>query len=137
VFGGVQTRPNIHIEDVTDLYEMLLLEPAERIAGKIYNAGFQNRSIADLAGIVRAVVEREFPELAPIAIETKPTDDIRSYRVNSDLIARELGFRPRFTIEDAVRDICGWFRAGRFPDSLENDRYYNVRLLKAAVAAGA
>ncbi len=136
VFGGVQTRPNIHIEDVTDLYEMLLLEPAARIAGKIYNAGFQNRSIADLAGIVHDVVGREFPELAPIAIETKPTDDIRSYRVNSDLIAQELGFRPRFTIEDAVHDICRWFRAGRFPNSLEDDRYYNVRLLKAAVPVG-
>jgi nucleoside-diphosphate-sugar epimerase len=135
VFGGVQTRPNIHIDDVTDLYEMLVLEPPERIAGKIYNAGFQNRSIADLAGIVRDVVTREFPELAPIAIETKPTDDIRSYRVNSDLIAAELGFRPRFTIEDAVRDICRWFRAGRFPQSLEDDRYYNVRLLKGAVTA--
>jgi nucleoside-diphosphate-sugar epimerase len=135
VFGGVQTRPNIHIEDVTDLYEMLLLEPAERIAGKIYNAGFQNRSIADLAGIVRDVVGREFPEFAPITIETKPTDDIRSYRVNSDLIAQELGFRPRFSIEDAVHDICRWFRAGRFPNSLEDDRYYNVRLLKAAVTA--
>jgi nucleoside-diphosphate-sugar epimerase len=137
VFGGVQTRPNIHIEDVTDLYEQLLLEPAERIAGKIYNAGYQNRSIADLAGIVHDVVEREFPELAPIAIETKPTDDIRSYRVNSEAIARELGFRPRFTIEDAVADICRWFRAGRFPDSLEDDRYYNVRLLKAGATANA
>jgi nucleoside-diphosphate-sugar epimerase len=135
VFGGVQTRPNIHIEDVTDLYEQLLLEPAERIAGKIYNAGYQNRSIADLAEIVRDVVGMEFPELAPIAIETKPTDDIRSYRVNSDLIAKELGFRPRFSIEDAVHDICRWFRAGRFPNSLEDDRYYNVRLLKAAVTA--
>jgi nucleoside-diphosphate-sugar epimerase len=135
VFGGVQTRPNIHIEDVTDLYEQVLLEPVERIGGKVYNAGYQNRTIADLAAIVRDVVGGEFPELAPIAIETKPTDDIRSYRVNSDAIAAELGFRPRFTIEDAVRDICRWYRAGRFPRSLDDDRYYNVRLLKTAVAS--
>jgi nucleoside-diphosphate-sugar epimerase len=130
VFGGTQLRPNLHIEDVTDLYESVLLEPAERIAGKTYNAGFQNRSIADLATIVKGVVEHEFPDLAPIAIETTPSDDLRSYRVNSDRIERELGFRARFTIEDAVRDICRWHRAGRFPGSLTDERYYNVKLLK-------
>lgn len=135
VFGGTQLRPNIHIEDVTDLYESLLLEPAERIAGKTYNAGYQNRSIADLAAIVKAVVEREFPEKAPIEIVTTPTDDLRSYRVNSDRIAAELGFVARFTIEDAVRDICRWMRAGRFPGSLDDPRYFNVKLLKAAAPA--
>ena len=135
VFGGVQLRPNIHIEDVTDLYESVLLEPVDRIAGKIYNAGYRNSSIAELAQIVKTVVEREFPDANPIVIETQPTDDIRSYRVNSDLIGAELGFGPRFTIEDAVRDICRWHRAGRFPDSLEDPRYFNVRWLKDAAAA--
>jgi nucleoside-diphosphate-sugar epimerase len=134
VFGGGQLRPNLHVEDVTDLYESLLLEPAERIAGKTWNAGYQNRTIADLATIVKDVVEREFPG-SPIEIVTTPTDDNRSYRVNSDRIAAELGFRPRFTIEDAVRDICRWHRAGRFPNALDDPRYYNVRLMKAAVAA--
>ena len=134
VFGGVQLRPNIHIEDLTDLYESVLLEPSERIAGKIYNAGFRNSSIGDLAQIAKTVVEREFPG-APIEIETQPTDDIRSYRVNSERIAAELGFTPRFAIEDAVRDICRWHRAGRFPGSLEDPRYFNVRLLKSAAVA--
>jgi nucleoside-diphosphate-sugar epimerase len=135
VFGGAQLRPNLHIEDVTDLYESLLLEPAARIAGRTYNAGYQNRSIADLATIVKGVVEREFPAKAPIEIVTTPSDDLRSYRVNSDRIAAELGFVPRFTIEDAVRDICRWTRAGRFPKSLEDPRYYNVKLLKATLPA--
>jgi nucleoside-diphosphate-sugar epimerase len=135
VFGGMQLRPNLHIEDVTDLYESVLLEPAERIAGKTLNAGYQNRTIADLAVIVKSVVEREFPEKAPIEIVTTPSDDLRSYRVNSDRITAELGFRARYTIEDAVVDICRWFRNGRFPSSLEDDRYFNVRLLKSAVGA--
>lgn len=135
VFGGTQHRPNIHIEDVTDLYAQLLMEPASRINGKIYNAGFQNRTIADIAQIARDVVSREMPELGPIEIVTTATDDNRSYRVNSDKIAAELGFRPRHTIEDAVRDICDWYRAGRFPDSLGDPKYFNVKLLKAAAAA--
>ena len=132
VFGGKQHRPNMHIEDVTDLYEQLLLEPAARIGGKIYNAGFQNRTIADIAQIAHDVVRAELPELGPIEIVTSATDDNRSYRVNSDKIAAELGFRPRHTIEDAVRDICAWYRAGRFPNSLSDPKYFNVKLLKAA-----
>jgi nucleoside-diphosphate-sugar epimerase len=135
VFGGKQHRPNLHIEDVTDLYEQLLLEPAARIAGKIYNAGFQNRTIADIAQIAHDVVRQELPELGPIEIVTTSTEDNRSYRVNSDKIAAELGYRPRHTIEDAVRDICAWHRAGRFPGSLEDPRYFNVRTLKEAALA--
>lgn len=135
VFGGVQTRPNIHIEDITDLYTDLLDERDELIAGEIFNAGFQNRSIADLAEIVRSVVTHEFPGGAPIAIETQPTDDLRSYHVNSEKIDRVLGFRPRHTIEDAVRDLCRSFRAGRFPNSLEDRRYFNVKLMKETALA--
>ena len=135
VFGGLQLRPNLHIEDVTDLYEQLLLEPASRIAGKTWNAGYQNRSIADLATIAKSIVEQQFPELGPIDIVTTPSDDKRSYRVNSDRIAAELGFRPRFSIEDAVSDICRWYRAGRFPNAMDDARYYNVKLLKASSPA--
>ncbi|MGH7661708.1 MAG: NAD-dependent epimerase/dehydratase family protein [Vulcanimicrobiaceae bacterium] len=131
VFGGAQTRPNIHIEDITDLYVDLLDERTQLIAGETFNVGYQNHTIAELANIVKTVVEREFPELAPIGIETTPTDDTRSYRVDSEKIARVLGFRPRRTIEDAVADMCRAFRNGNFPYALDDDRYYNVRLMKA------
>jgi nucleoside-diphosphate-sugar epimerase len=134
VFGGGQTRPNIHIEDVTDLYVDVLDERPERIAGQIFNAGFENRSIADLAELIRGVVEAEFPG-PPIEIETQPTDDLRSYRVDSERIEQVLGFRPRRTIEDAVRDLCRAFRAGRFVDSLTDPRYFNVKLMKEAIPA--
>lgn len=132
VFGGAQLRPNMHIEDITDLYEQLLLEPAARIAGKTYNAGYQNRSIAGIAQIAHDVVRAELPEVGPIEIVTSHSDDNRSYRVNSDKIAAELGYRPRHTIEDAVRDICAWYRAGRFANSLTDPKYFNVKVLKQA-----
>jgi nucleoside-diphosphate-sugar epimerase len=134
VFGGKQMRPNIHIDDITDLYVDLLDERAELIAGETFNAGYQNRSIADIAGIVKSVVEQELPDLGPIAIETQSTDDNRSYRVNADKIERVLGFKPRRTIEDAVRDLTRAFRAGRFPNSMTEARYFNVKLMKDAEA---
>jgi nucleoside-diphosphate-sugar epimerase len=131
VFGGDQKRPNIHIEDITDLYVDLLTRPAERLAGEIFNAGYDNLTVSELAERVKRVVEQEFPELAPIPIETTPSDDPRSYHVSSKKIEERLGWRPRRSIEDAVRDICHAFREGLLPNSLDDDRYFNVRTIKA------
>jgi nucleoside-diphosphate-sugar epimerase len=131
VFGGDQMRPNLHVQDMCDCYEMLLELPSEKIAGETFNVGFQNMSIRDLADVVKKVVEAEFPELAPITIETTPSNDNRSYHVNSDKIVRALGFKTKKTIDDAVRSLCQAFRDGKLPESFTNDIYYNVRRMKA------
>jgi len=130
IFGGSQKRPNIHIEDITDLYVDLLDRPDEHIAGKTFNAAYQNRTVAELGEIVRSVVTREMPELGPIAVETSPSNDLRSYHVSSDKIKRELGWTPERTIEDAVSDLCQAFRAGKIRNSLTDPRYYNVRTIQ-------
>ena len=131
VFGGAQKRPNIHIEDVTELYVTLLEYPDETIAGETFNAGYENHTVSQLATFVKAVVEREFPEKAPIRIETTATNDNRSYHVSSKKIAEKLGYRPVRTIEDAVRDLCCAFRAGKFEDSMGNEEYVNVKRVKS------
>ncbi len=135
VFGGSQKRPNLHVQDMCDLYKLLLEVPDERIAGETFNAGFQNLSIMEIAQIVKRVVQEEFPEKGEIPIVTTPTDDIRSYHVNSDKIRRVLGFEPRRNIEDAVRDLCKAFKQGKLPDSLQDTFYFNVRRLKELKAA--
>ena len=135
VFGGTQMRPNLHVQDMCNLYKLLIEIEAEKIAGETFNCGFQNMSIMDIAQIVKRVVEEEFPDKAPIEIVTTPTDDIRSYHINSDKIRRELGFEPSHSIEDAVRDLCKAFQAGKLPNPMNDDRYYNVRTLKALQAA--
>lgn len=135
VFGGSQLRPNLHIQDMCDVYKLLIDIDSAKIAGKIFNVGFQNMSIMDIAKIVKRVVAVEFPEKGDVDIVTTPSDDIRSYHINSDKIQRELGFKPGFTIEDAIRDICHAFKRGDLPNSMQDDRYYNVRTLKAKSAA--
>lgn len=135
VFGGSQLRPNLHVQDMCDLYELLVDVDANKIAGKTFNCGYQNMSIMDIAQVVKRVVAAEFPEKGDIAIVTTPTDDIRSYHINSDKIGRELGFKPRFSIEDAVRDLCMAFKRGDLPNSMVDDKYFNVRTLKALRAA--
>ena len=135
VFGGDQLRPNLHIQDMADAYVEMIEALAEKIAGQTFNIGYQNLSIARIAEIVRDVVQREFPDRPPIQIETTPSNDPRSYHINSDKIKRVLGFTPKRSVEDAVRDLCRAFKAGKLPDSLTNDRYFNVRTMKAIKAA--
>lgn len=130
VFGGSQKRPNIHIEDITDLYVELLDLPAEKIAGEIFNAGYQNHTVSEIADIVKKVVEVEMPEKAPIRIDTTPSDDLRSYHISSEKIARVLGYKPKRTIEDAARDVCRAIRECKLPDSMSDDQYFNVNIIK-------
>ncbi|MFC3674868.1 NAD-dependent epimerase/dehydratase family protein [Ferrovibrio xuzhouensis] len=135
VFGGSQLRPNLHVQDYCDAVQLFLEAPSEKIADRVYNVGYQNLSIMDIALLVKEVVAREFPGRPPIEIVTTPTDDIRSYHINSDKIWRELGFRPSHSIEDAVRDLCRAFRDNLLPDSMTDDFYFNVRRLKRLNAA--
>ena len=130
VFGGEQMRPNLHIEDMVDVYMLLLEVPREKIQGETFNIGFQNHSIADLARLVKKVVEGDMPSHGEVNIVTTPSNDYRSYHVNSDKIGRILGYVPKRTIEDAVHDLTRAFANHLVPDSLEDDAYYNVRTMK-------
>lgn len=130
VFGGAQLRPNLHIQDYCDLAELLLNAPKAEVANQIFNCGYQNMSIMDLAHVVKRVVEREFPGRPPIEIVTTPTNDMRSYHINSDKIKRTLGFEPCHTIEEAIEELCAAFKAGRIPKSMDDDIYYNVKRMK-------
>ncbi|MEE2821220.1 MAG: SDR family oxidoreductase [Pseudomonadota bacterium] len=131
VFGGTQKRPNLHIKDYVRACLMFLNAPAEKINGQIFNVGHRNLSIQAIAELVRDVVLSEFEDISDIAIERTTSDDLRSYHVNSEKIASELGFQPIYTVEDAVRDLCNAFKLGSLPNSMASDDYYNIRVMKS------
>lgn len=118
VFGGAQVRPNIHIDDVADLYLFLLDHPEHR---GIYNAGFENLSIMEIA--------KQVSEQIPAEIVTTPSNDPRSYRINSDKLFKT-GFSPKKTVADAIREIVVKFQRGELKDS---DRHYNLRWMQREV----
>ena len=118
VLGGEQTRPNIHMDDITDLYVFLLDRPD--VTG-VYNAGFENISIRQIAEMAT--------KHADAKIVIKPSNDPRSYRVNSDKLLAT-GFRPKKTVEDAIREICAAYRAGQL---IDEDRAYNLRWMQQTV----
>ena len=120
VFGGDQIRPNIHIDDVTDLYLHLIDHP--EVTG-IYNAGFENISIMDIAQLVTQYI--------PVEITVTPSNDPRSYRINSDKLLAT-GFTPKKTVDDAIREIIEKYRARELRDE---DRFYNLRWMEQTVLA--
>ena len=131
VFGGDQKRPNVHIDDICELYVDLLSRPKDLVAGETFNAAYQNQTVRELAEIVRDVVEEEIPAKKPIRIETTTSNDPRSYHVSSKKIAAKLGWYPRRNIQDAVRDMCRAFQGGKFAgNTLENEAFVNVRTIK-------
>lgn len=124
VFGGNQMRPNIHIDDMADLYVRSLEWDAARIDGAIFNAGYHNRRVIEIARSVRSIVGED------VGIAVEPTDDNRSYHISSEKIKRELGFEAQRSIEDAVTDLVDAFAAGRIPKPMDDDRYYNIKTMQ-------
>ncbi|MCA3700397.1 MAG: SDR family oxidoreductase [Brevundimonas sp.] len=119
VFGGDQVRPNIHIEDITDLYIFLLERPG--ITG-VFNAGFENISIREIAERVARSI--------PAEIIVTPSNDPRSYRQNSDKL-RTAGFAPRKTVDDAIREIVVAYQRGELKDI---DRWHNLKWMQRMMA---
>lgn len=124
VFGGEQLRPNIHIEDMADAYLCILAASKDKIDGKTFNVGYQNLPVAEIAEMVK----KSFSE--DISIEVVPTDDNRSYHVSSDKIKRELGFTPKYTIQNAIHDLKAAFEKKLVTEPLTNQNYYNIKQMQ-------
>ena len=120
VFGGDQVRPNIHIDDITDVYLHLIDHP--EITG-VFNAGFENISIMDIAKLVTKYI--------PVEIAVTESNDPRSYRINSDKLLAT-GYKPKKKVEDAIREIIEQYHAGVLKDE---DHFYNLRWMEKTVLA--
>lgn len=125
VFGGKQMRPNIHIKDMVNFYIQSLKWETEKIDGKIYNAGYHNHTVEDIASMVKKIVGDQ------VEIKQVETDDNRSYHVSSEKIKNELGFEAKNSIEDAVKELMEAFKTGKLTDPLNNIAYSNIKTMQA------
>jgi nucleoside-diphosphate-sugar epimerase len=125
VFGGAQLRPNLHVEDMTDLYLRLLEADAASVDGKVWNAGYHNLKVCEIADMVRERIGDQ------VEIVVTPTDDHRSYHVSSERLLREFGFSAKRSVGDAIMDLKSAFEAGRVPNSMTDDKYYNIRRMQS------
>jgi nucleoside-diphosphate-sugar epimerase len=121
VFGGNQARPNIHLDDITDIYLHFMDHP---IHTGIYNAGFENITILDIANLITKYI--------PVKILVTESNDPRSYRINSDKLLAT-GFKPKKTVEHAVQEIIENYRSGVLKDE---DHFYNLKWMQKTEIVG-
>jgi nucleoside-diphosphate-sugar epimerase len=124
VFGGKQYRPNIHIKDMVDAYIMLIEAPKEKIAGEIFNVGFENQTVTELSETVKKVVGDD------VKLITTPTNDNRSYHISSNKIKEKLGFVAKHSIEEAAIDLKKAFEDGLLPNSFTDNKYFNIKTMQ-------
>jgi nucleoside-diphosphate-sugar epimerase len=124
VFGGEQLRPNIHINDMVRSYLCLLKSESSLVNGEIFNAGWENKSVNDIANIVRSNVGDD------VSIVKNISNDNRSYHISSEKIKNVLNFKTNFTIENAVKDLVRAFKEKKFSNPLSNDLYFNIKKMK-------
>ena len=128
VMGGDQMRPNIHIEDMVRAYLLVLTSPREKIQGETFNVGYHNHTVMQLGKMVQSLVSKH----RPVDLVIEKTNDNRSYHVSSEKIGKKLNFHPKFTIENAIEDLLKAFAAEKLPNSLEDEKYFNIRTMKTA-----
>ncbi len=129
IFGGDQLRPNLHVKDYCNAVKLLLEAPKHLIENQIFNVGYQNLSINEIAQKVKNVVENKFFPGFEIEMIKTPSDDNRSYHINSDKIKEILGYSPQYTLENAIEELCLNFKKQVAIDTFENENYFNVKKL--------
>lgn len=127
VFGGQQTRPNCHIEDICNLYEKLIFENISEFNGEIFNFGTENLKIIEIAEMIKALMKLRYNR--NIVIKIEESSDIRSYNINSDKIKKLLNFEFKYKIIDAISDLLNEFDKGNLKDSFE-EKWSNISCLK-------
>jgi len=131
VFGGEQTRPNLDIQDMCDLYSLVIECPKEKIEGEIFNVGNKNIKIFDIAMSIKKIIEEKYPDLGIINVKKTESNDARSYRINSDKVFQTIGFKPKRDINDSIISICEAFKKGLLDESCgKNVWYNNVQTMK-------
>ncbi len=124
VFGGNQLRPNIHIADMVNAYLTLLNADTNLVNNQIFNAGYENQTVNDLSVTVKSIIGDE------VEIIKKKSDDNRSYHISSDKIIKELGFKPKHTIKDAIIELKSAFDKNIFNSTLTNPNYFNIKKMQ-------
>ncbi len=124
LFGGEQLRPNIHMHDMVRVYEKVINSPTSKIYGEVFNAGYENHTVNELGKIVKENIGDD------VKLELIESNDNRSYHISSSKIKKILGFETEKNITDAVLDLKLAFEKGLLPNSLNDDKYFNIKTMK-------
>ena len=124
VFGGSQLRPNIHIKDMVDLYIELLNFDEHLVSRQIFNAGYENQKVIEIAEAVKSVIGEN------ITIKIEETNDNRSYHISSEKILSKLGFKASRSVRDAIVDLKEAFDNKIIVNTMNDPSFYNIKTMQ-------
>jgi len=124
VFGGEQLRPNIHIHDMVDAYLALINAKKNLVHNEIFNAGFENQKVINIAKIVKENVGLD------VKIDIEESNDDRSYHISSKKIKNILNFEPKKTIDDAVKELIQAFEKKILVNTFNDDGFFNIKRMQ-------
>ena len=128
VYGGNQLRPNLHIQDYIEVVDLFINSPAQKINKQVFNVGYQNLTVLEIANKVKKIIEEK--NKTNVQIEITESDDNRSYHINSDKIFDHLGYKPKRTVEDAILELIDAFDNNKLANTFDDNIYYNVKRLQ-------
>ena len=129
VDGGDQFRPNLHIKDMIASYKLLLETNPKIIDRKIYNIAGENLTVMGIAEKVKSQMQ------SSCEIQIIPVLDQRSYRVSGEKIELEIGFIPKYSVDEAISDLKQAFYSNKYL-TLKSDMYYNIKQMKLLMSKG-
>ncbi len=125
IVGANQWRPHIHVQDAADAFVRAVEAPAALVNRGVFNVG------GDQLNYTVGQIARKVLDFLPgtVVEELEQIEDRRSYRVSFKRIRERLGFEPRFSVEDAIREVHDILRSGQVRD-FSAPVYYNVKQLQ-------
>ena len=124
VFGGNQLRPNIHILDMVEAYIKLINADKKLVYNEIFNAGFENQKVIEIAKIVTNNVGPD------VKLQIENSNDDRSYHISSNKIKNVLGFKIQYSIDDAVRELVNAFKNKILINTFSDDNFFNIKKMQ-------
>ena len=123
--SGVNFPDGLLVQGKYQFKPPLPFTPGMEVSGEVFNAGYENKTVLDLANTVKKVIGED------VELKSTPTNDNRSYHISSEKIKKVLGFESKFTISDAVTDLKIAFKKGLLPNSLHDDKYFNIKRMQS------
>jgi nucleoside-diphosphate-sugar epimerase len=125
VLGGDQLRPNIHIKDMVRAYELILNSEFKKVNGEVFNVGFENKTVNQLAFEVKRIIGKD------VVIKKFSSNDNRSYHISSEKILKNLNFKSEYSIADSITDLRNAFSKKLLTNCLENENYFNIKKMNS------
>jgi len=120
VYDAHTWRPYCHVKDFARLIDIVLTSPKEKVHRGVFNAGGEINNYTK-QGILEVILK--YIPNSKINFKEHGSDP-RNYKVNFSKVKNILGFEPKYTVEDGVKELIQAFESKLF-ENIENEQNFH------------